>query len=53
VYTYAAALEITNNYSPKSPYEAKFSLPYCVAISLIFGKPQLSHFDKQLILMKE
>jgi len=49
IYTYAAALEITNNFNPKSSYEAKFSLPYCAAIALIFGKPKLSHFDEQLI----
>lgn len=49
VYTYTAALEITNNYSPKSPYEAKFSLPYCVAAALISGELKLKHFEEQLI----
>jgi 2-methylcitrate dehydratase PrpD len=49
IYAYGAALETTNNFNPKSSYEAKFSLPYCAAVAIIFGKPKLSHFDEQII----
>jgi 2-methylcitrate dehydratase PrpD len=47
--TYSATLEIASNCNPKSIYEAKFSVPYCVAIALSFGKPKLEHFKDELI----
>ncbi|MEM0143313.1 MAG: MmgE/PrpD family protein, partial [Candidatus Parvarchaeum sp.] len=47
--TYSAALNIAGNLKPKTSYEAKFSLPYCVAATLIFGKLNLSHFKEEII----
>jgi len=36
--TYQAAVEICENADPTTPYEAKFSLPYCVALAVV-GRP--------------
>ena len=35
------------NYMPKTPDEAKFSLPYCVAVALIYGKVGLEQFSSE------
>lgn len=43
--TYRDALEIVGkNYEPKTPAEAKFSLPYCIAIAIIDGIVGLRQF---------
>ncbi|MEM0240305.1 MAG: MmgE/PrpD family protein [Candidatus Nezhaarchaeales archaeon] len=43
--TYKDALEIVGkNYEPKTPAEAKFSLPYCIAIAIIDGVVGLRQF---------
>jgi len=43
--TYKDALEIVGkNYEPKTPAEAKFSLPYCIAIAIIDGAAGLRQF---------
>ncbi|MHA1530290.1 MAG: MmgE/PrpD family protein [Alphaproteobacteria bacterium] len=36
--TYRAGVEICENTDPATPYEAKFSLPYCVALAAL-GRP--------------
>lgn len=36
--TYKTALDITSSYTPESPYAAKFSLPFCVALALKEGR---------------
>ena len=36
--TYRVAVEICENTDPATPYEAKFSLPYCVALAAL-GRP--------------
>ncbi|MFZ5647816.1 MAG: MmgE/PrpD family protein [Bacillota bacterium] len=38
VRTYKTALDITNNYTPDNPYAAKFSLPFCVSLSIKEGR---------------
>ena len=45
--TYAKAVEIVGNPEPATPYEAKFSLPYCAAAAAIDGKVRLASFDPQ------
>ena len=43
--TYRDAVEIVGrNYNPKSPAEAKFSLPYCIAVALLDGAVSLRQF---------
>lgn len=43
--TYKDALEIVGkNYEPKTPAEAKFSLPYCIAVAIIDGTVGLRQF---------
>jgi 2-methylcitrate dehydratase PrpD len=48
VATYPIAAELVGkNYDPKTVSEAKFSLPYCVAASLIHGKVSLNEFSSE------
>jgi 2-methylcitrate dehydratase PrpD len=48
--TYRDALEIVGkNYEPRSPAEAKFSLPYCIAVALIDGLVGLRQFKDDRI----
>jgi 2-methylcitrate dehydratase PrpD len=43
--TYRAALDITGNSEPTTPYQAKFSLPYVVAAALRWGRVGLREFE--------
>lgn len=36
--TYKTAFELVNNTSPQNEYAAKFSLQYCIAAALLFGR---------------
>jgi 2-methylcitrate dehydratase PrpD len=46
--TYPIAVELVGgNYGPKTPSEAKFSLPYCVAVALLYGKAGLEEFSTE------
>jgi len=48
--TYKDAVEIVGkNYEPKSPAEAKFSLPYCIAVALLDGSVSLRQFTEDRI----
>ena len=38
VRTYAEAHAICANSSPQTTYQAKFSIPYCAAVALRFGR---------------
>ena len=52
VETYQAALDLTDNPQPTTPYAAKFSLYYCVACALWRGSAGLSDFTSQAIVDK-
>jgi 2-methylcitrate dehydratase PrpD len=43
--TYRAGVEICENTDPKTPYEAKFSLPYTVALAALNRPVNLAAFD--------
>jgi 2-methylcitrate dehydratase PrpD len=46
--TYPIAVDVCGrNYEPKTASEAKFSLPYCLAAALIFGKVGLTEFSDE------
>jgi 2-methylcitrate dehydratase PrpD len=49
VTTYPQAVEATARFEPQSPYEAKFSLPYAVAHSLVHGAVRLDAFAPERI----
>ena len=49
VRTYQAGLEICGNADPQTPYEAKFSLPYCVATAILRGRVGPSAFAPELL----
>jgi 2-methylcitrate dehydratase PrpD len=59
--TYPIAVEVVGkNYEPRTPEEAKFSLPYCVAVAMLHGRAGLEEFsydkladDKVRELMKK
>jgi 2-methylcitrate dehydratase PrpD len=53
VETYQAALDLTDNPQPTTPYAAKFSLYYCVACALWRGNAGLSDFTPQAIVDKD
>ena len=38
VRTFRTALEVTGIRDPRNPYQAKFSLPFCIALALIRGR---------------
>ena len=46
--TYPIAVNVVGrNYEPKTAHEAKFSLPYCLATALIYGKVGLTEFSEE------
>ena len=45
--TYAKALEVMANRDPKTAFEAKFSLVYCVASALMVGSVRLAAFTDE------
>lgn len=45
--TYGKALEVAGNPQPRTSYEAKFSLPYCVAVALATGSARLEAFTEE------
>jgi len=49
VKTYSIARDIVGNPDPKTSFEAKFSLPYCLARALVDGDLVLESFDPAVI----
>jgi 2-methylcitrate dehydratase PrpD len=48
VETYPIAVDVVGrNFKPKNVFEAKFSLPYCVAVAMINGTIDLTAFSKE------
>lgn len=47
VRTYASGYEIVKEMNPRTPYQAKFSLAYCVAVGLLEGRVGLSQFGAE------
>jgi len=45
--TYAPGYEIVKEMNPRTPYQAKFSLAYCVAAALLEGTLGLEQFDEE------
>lgn len=60
VRTYAAALEICGNAVPRSAFEAKFSIPYCLAAALanghvapsVFASENLNDFEQRKLMAR-
>ncbi|MEM9234934.1 MAG: MmgE/PrpD family protein, partial [Pseudomonadota bacterium] len=49
VETYADSLKFCDCISPQSVIEAKFSLQHSVAVTLLYGEPELVHFEPPYI----
>lgn len=45
--TYQVALDITDNSTPRTPYDAKFSIQYAVAAALLDGRASLEQFSTE------
>ncbi len=46
IQVYQAAIDLLGNVEAKSPYLAKFNLPFCIATALTFGHVRLDDFDE-------
>lgn len=44
---YQAALDLLGKVEPKSPYLAKFCLPFCIATALLYGRVGLEAFSEE------
>jgi 2-methylcitrate dehydratase PrpD len=53
VNTYRTAIDIAGNLNPQSPYEAKFSIPYCLAIILTYGSADKNKFTPEILFDKK
>jgi 2-methylcitrate dehydratase PrpD len=49
VETYSVAVEVAGNTDPQTPFEAKFSISYCVAAALVFGAVRLRAFSDEAL----
>ncbi len=49
VKTYGAAKDLVGNSDPTSPYEAKFSLPFCLSSALVYKKLILESFRPEAL----
>lgn len=47
VHTYQVAIDITDNPTPQTVYEAKFSMQFCVALALIYGQSDIYAFTEE------
>jgi 2-methylcitrate dehydratase PrpD len=45
--TYASGYEIVKEMRPRTPYQAKFSIAYCVAVALLDGRADLAQFSPE------
>jgi 2-methylcitrate dehydratase PrpD len=48
--TYGPGYEIVKEPAPRTPYQAKFSIGYCVAVALLDGRVGLDQFDPERLL---
>jgi 2-methylcitrate dehydratase PrpD len=53
VQTYRTALQLTGNQNPKNAFEAKFSMPYCIATALMYGKVDEQQFEEDVLFDKQ
>ena len=54
VKTYSAAYELTGKeYEPRTVSTAKFSIPYCVAVALIYGRVSPKEFTNDKLMNKK
>ncbi len=49
IYTYAIATTVAGNPDPKTAFEAKFSIQYCVAAALTLGAVRLRAFEQEAL----
>ena len=51
--SYADALLFCDRPRPQSPAEARFSVQHCVAVTLLYGKPRIAHFEPEVVQCPE
>ncbi|WP_226702797.1 MmgE/PrpD family protein [Microbulbifer elongatus] len=47
--TFGDALLFCNRPHPESSAQARFSLQHCAAVAILFGKPEIEHFDQAFL----
>ena len=53
VRTYSQAIATAGNKHPKTEREAKFSIPFCIAVALKYGKVSVTEFNKKVLKDQE
>ena len=53
LHIYQAAIDLLGNIEPKTPYLAKFNLPFCVATALRYGRAQPGDFTQERLVDKD
>lgn len=53
LHIYQAAIDLLGNIEPKTPYLAKFNLPFCVATALRYGRVQPGDFTQERLVDKD
>jgi 2-methylcitrate dehydratase PrpD len=46
VYTNSTAIRVAGNRHPLNEYQAKFSIPYCVTVAILYGRVTQSEFNE-------
>ncbi len=49
VFTNSTAIRVAGQYTPENVYQAKFSIPYCVAVALIYGRVTQREFTAEIL----
>jgi 2-methylcitrate dehydratase PrpD len=49
IYTNSAAVRIAGNDNPENEFQAKFSIPYCVAVALLYGQVTQAEFTHDIL----
>jgi 2-methylcitrate dehydratase PrpD len=53
VNTYPTAVEVAGQVDPQTPYEAKFSIPFCLAVVLTYGNADINKFTPEILFDKK
>jgi 2-methylcitrate dehydratase PrpD len=53
VSTYPTAIEVAGQIDPQTPYEAKFSIPFCLAVVLTYGNADINKFNPEILFDKK
>ena len=49
IYTNSTAIRVAGNRNPQDGYQAKFSIPYCLAVALLYGRITQAEFSPEIL----